>query len=356
MDHDASGLPSKARRALGIRARLRSLAGGPGYRGPRSDHFDGRHFFNADATAGRSVLDLLRWQFTAERTRWPQWVDNKARPCLPASLEAAEVALTFINHITFLIQFAGLNVLTDPVYSQRASPFRRLGPQRVRAPGLAFEELPPIHLVLVTHNHYDHLDIETLLRLNEVHQPRFITSLGNRAFLRQFGLQAVDELDWWQSIDAADATITLTPAQHWSTRGPGSRNRTLWGGFILAASARQVFFAGDTGYSKHFAAVRKRFGPMDLALLPIGACEPRWFMRDQHMNPDDAVRAHMDLEARTSIGTHFGCFDLADEGIDDPLIALADARQRYAVAPHAFRVLETGETRVFADRGAGFAG
>jgi L-ascorbate metabolism protein UlaG (beta-lactamase superfamily) len=356
MGNDANRVDWKVRPALGICARLRSIAGGPGYRGPRSDHFDGRHFFNADATAGRSFLDLLRWRFTAERTRWPQWVVNKARPCLPASLERGEVALTFINHITFLIQFAGLNVLTDPVYSQRASPLRRLGPQRVRAPGLAFEDLPKIHLVLVSHNHYDHLDIETLLQLNAVHQPRFITSLGNRAFLKQFGLQAVDELDWWQSIDAADATITLTPAQHWSTRGPGNRNRTLRGGFIVGASARQVYFAGDTGYSKHFTAVRKRFGPTDLALLPIGACEPRWFMRDQHMNPDDAVRAHIDLEAGTSIGTHFGCFELTDEGIDDPVIALADARQRYAVAPHAFQVLETGETRLFADGDAGFAG
>jgi L-ascorbate metabolism protein UlaG (beta-lactamase superfamily) len=354
MDNDARRPGSKVRSRLGIRGRLRSIAGGPGYHGPRSDHFDGRHFFNADATAGRSFLDLLRWQFTAERSRWPQWIVNKARPTVPANLERGEVALTFINHITFLIQFADLNVLTDPVYSQRASPFQHLGPQRVRDPGLAFEDLPPIHLVLVTHNHYDHLDIETLLRLNEVHAPRFITSLGNRAFLKQFGLQAVDELDWWQSIDVAGATITLTPAQHWSTRGPGNRNRTLWGGFVLAASARQVFFAGDTGYGKHFAAVRDRYGPMDLALLPIGAYKPRWFMRDQHMDPEDAVRAHIDLAARASIGTHFGCFALTDEGIDDPLIALATARERYAIAPDAFQVLETGETRLFTDRDAGF--
>src|SRR5665213_948234 len=356
MNNDVSRLDSKLHSPLGIRARLRSLAGGPGYSGPRSDHFDGRRFFNPDATAGRSVLDVLRWQFTAERTAWPRWVVNKVHPSLPASLEAGEVALTFVNHITFLIQFAGLNVLTDPVYSQRASPFRQLGPRRVRHPGLAFEDLPPIHVVLVTHNHYDHLDIETLLRLNEVHAPRFITSLGNRAFLKPFGIQTVDELDWWQSIDAADATITLTPAQHWSTRGPGNRNRTLWGGFILAASARQVFFAGDTGYWKHFTAIRTRYGRMDLALLPIGAYKPRWFMRDQHMDPDDAVRAHIDLEARVSIGTHFGCFELTDEGIDAPLVALASARQRHAIAANAFQVLDTGETRLFADRGAGFSG
>src|SRR5665213_1376608 len=156
MNNDVSRLDSKLHSPLGIRARLRSLAGGPGYSGPRSDHFDGRRFFNPDATAGRSVLDVLRWQFTAERTAWPRWVVNKVHPSLPASLEAGEVALTFVNHITFLIQFAGLNVLTDPVYSQRASPFRQLGPRRVRHPGLAFEDLPPINVVLVTNNNNDH--------------------------------------------------------------------------------------------------------------------------------------------------------------------------------------------------------
>jgi L-ascorbate metabolism protein UlaG (beta-lactamase superfamily) len=346
---------SKARSRLGILGMLRSLGGGPGYRGPPSDHFDGRSFFNPDASAGRALKDVLRWWLTAERKPWPRHVANRAQPALPAALDPGQVALTFINHITFLIQFSGLNILTDPVYSERASPFRRMGPRRVRAPGLAFNNLPPIHIVLITHNHYDHLDVETLLRLEEVHAPRFITGLGNRAFLEKFGLNAVDELDWWQSVDAAGATITLTAAQHWSTRGPGSRNRTLWGGFIVATSGRQVFFAGDTGYWKHFADIRARYGRMDLALLPIGAYEPRWFMRDQHMNPDEAVRAHADLDARVSIATHFGCFRLTDEGIDDPLIELASARHRHGVPAEAFQVLETGETCLFEDRGASFA-
>jgi len=344
----------KARSRLGILGTLRSLAGGPGYRGAASDHFDGRFFFNPDASAGRSLRDLLRWQFTAQRKPWPQRVANRAQPALPVRLDQGEVALTFVNHITFLIQFHGLNVLTDPVYAQRASPFRRIGPRRVRDPGLAFEDLPPIHVVLVTHNHYDHLDIETLMQLGEIHAPRFITSLGNRAFLERFGLRDVDELDWWQSVDVGGATVTLTPAQHWSTRGPGNRNRTLWGGFMLNASGRQVLFAGDTGYWKHFADIRARYGRMDLALLPIGAYEPRWFMRDQHMDPDDAVRAHVDLDARASIATHFGCFRLTDESIDAPVIELAAARQRHGVLAQAFQVLETGETGLFADRGEGF--
>lgn len=335
-----------------IRDVLRSLNGGPGYSGPPSDHFDGQLFFNPDVKAGRSFKDFLHWQRTRQRKLWPAWVENRARPALPARLAAGQVALTFINHITFLMQFRGLNVLTDPVYSQRVSPFRSMGPRRVRAPGLAFDDLPPIDLVLVTHNHYDHLDIGTLLRLQQAHSPRFVTSLGNRAFLEQFGIRAVDELDWWQSVEVGGATVTLTPAQHWSSRRPRNRNRTLWGGFIVQASQRQVYFAGDTGYWRHFLDVRERFGRVDVALLPIGAYEPRWFMRDQHMNPEDAVRAHLDLDAKVSVGTHFGCFQLTDEGIDDPPLELAAARERHGVCADAFQVLETGETRLFDGQGA----
>jgi L-ascorbate metabolism protein UlaG (beta-lactamase superfamily) len=344
-----------ATRRWRIRDVLRSLKGGPGYTGPPSDHFDGCRFFNPDVPAGRSFKDFLRWQRTRQRKLWPEWVENRARPALPDVLADGQIALTFINHITFLLQFRGLNVLTDPVYSQRVSPFRSAGPKRVRAPGLAFESLPPIHLVLVTHNHYDHLDIETLLRLEQTHSPRFVTTLGNRAFLEEFGLRSVDELDWWQSVEAAGASVTLTPAQHWSSRRPKNRNRTLWGGFVISASNRQVYFAGDTGYWKHFREVRERFGRVDLALLPIGAYEPRWFMRDQHMNPDDAVRAHIDLDAKVSVGTHFGCFQLTDEGIDDPPLELAAARERHGVLPAAFQVLETGETRLFEAQGEAFS-
>jgi L-ascorbate metabolism protein UlaG (beta-lactamase superfamily) len=366
MDVPARPTTAIAPRPWRILDALRSLGGGPGYHGPPSDHFDGYRFFNPGAKTGRSFGDFLRWQRSRQRKLWPEWVQNRAQPALPADLAHGEVALTFINHITFLLQFHGLNVLTDPVYSQRVSPFRELGPKRVRAPGLAFEDLPPIHLVLITHNHYDHLDIETLLRLEQAHSPRFVTSLGNRAFLQQFGIRAVDELDWWQSVDMPGTTegrdlrsggiakVTLTPAQHWSSRRPRNRNRTLWGGFVVSASGRQVYFAGDTGYAGYFRDVRERFGRVDVALLPIGAYEPRWFMRDQHMNPEDAVRAHLDLEAKVSVGTHFGCFQLTDEGIDDPPLELAAARERHGVSPAAFQVLETGETRLFEGQGEAF--
>jgi L-ascorbate metabolism protein UlaG (beta-lactamase superfamily) len=346
--------PSRSRRWT-LFDTLRSLDGGPGYDGPLSDHFDGHRFFNPDARGGRSFNDFLRWQRTRQRAQWPSWVENRAQPRLPTTLGPGQVALTFINHITFLMQLRDLNILTDPVYSQRVSPFRSVGPKRVRDPGLPFEQLPAVHLVLVSHNHYDHLDIETLVRLEQTHSPRFVTTLGNRAFLQEFGLRTVDELDWWQSVEANGVTITLTPAQHWSSRRPRNRNRTLWGGFVVRASERllpgapqpTLYFAGDTGYGKHFSTIRERFGNVDLALLPIGAYEPRWFMRDQHMNPDDAVRAHLDLQAAISIATHFGCFQLTDEGIDDPPRELAAARERHGVRPEAFQVLETGATGVF---------
>jgi L-ascorbate metabolism protein UlaG (beta-lactamase superfamily) len=332
---------------LGMLGTLRSLLGGPGHRGPKTDHFDGERFFNPVGSTGRSFAEVRRWRRTSSPKPWPQWVENRARPAPPARLAPGEIALTFVNHITFLVQFRGLNVLTDPVYSQRVSPFTSIGPKRVRDPGLPFEDLPAIDLVLVTHNHYDHLDMPTLVRLQRTHSPCFVTSLGNKALLESFGLRSVQELDWWQQASVPNAQVTMTPARHWSARSPRNRNSTLWGGFVVEADDRRLFFAGDTGYGAHFREVRDRCGPLDLCLLPIGAYEPRWFMEEQHMNPDDAVRAHLDLGTELSVGTHFGCFRLTDEGIDDPVVDLATARRKYALAPQAFQVLETGETRTF---------
>jgi L-ascorbate metabolism protein UlaG (beta-lactamase superfamily) len=332
--------------ATGAYATRRSLRGGPGHRGPSSDHFDGEVFrnLNPEATAGRSFADFLRWQRTSRAAPWPRWVENTATPRTVRRLDPGELALTFVNHITYLLQLDGLNLLTDPVYSERVSPVAWTGPRRVRAPGLAFEQLPPIDVVLVSHNHYDHLDLETLRRLEDAHRPLFLTGLGNRAFLEEHGLGRVREFDWWESTVHGDATFTFTPAQHWSGRGLSGRNRTLWGGFVVECSGMRTYFAGDTGYWRHFRDLRERVGIVDLALLPIGAYEPRWFMRDQHMDPDEAVRAHLDLGALTSVGTHYGCFQLTDEGIDQPLRDLETARQRHGVSPARFRALETGET------------
>src|SRR6185503_7337082 len=179
------------------------------------------------------------------------------------------------------------NVLTDPVWSERVSPVSWAGPKRVRPPGLAFEQLPRIDVVLISHNHYDHLDLDTLRRLERAHQPLFVTCLGNRAFLAQHGLGRVTELDWWDTAPVGSGRVLCTPAQHWSGRGLSDRNRTLWGGFVIELADRTVYFAGDTGYCAQFAEIRSRYGVVDVALLPIAAYKPRWFMREQHMNPDE---------------------------------------------------------------------
>ena len=336
------------RRCLGLITELahlpQSMRGGPGFHGFASDHFDGQRFFNPGAAAGRSFGAFLRWQFTRRAAAWPRWLEHSRQPSVPAALAADEMVLTFINHVTFLIQLPGLNLLTDPVFCERASPLQWAGPRRVHAPGLAFERLPPIDLVFVSHNHYDHMDLATLKRLAGTHAPLFLTGLGNGAFLRQQGIRPVVELDWWEQTSLRGAQLIFTPAQHWSSRGPGSRNHTLWGGLWLTTPRRSLYFAADTGYSPWFTELRQRLGTPELALLPIGAYEPRWFMRDQHMNPDDAVRAHLDLGAQLSIAMHFGCFRLTDESIDEPARALERALHVHGVDAGAFHVPQPGET------------
>ena len=318
-----------------------------------SDHFDGREFHNLDsAPAGRPLSDVLRWKFLGGPvTPWPAHPDpDAATPALPASVAPGEMAATFVGHSTFLLQFGGgCNVLTDPIWSERASPVSFAGPRRVRPPALAFDALPPVSVVLVSHAHYDHLDLPTLRRLEERFHPLFLTGLGNRAFLRSQGFQNVEELDWWQSLPLPGESIeaTFTPAQHWSARSATSRNRTLWGGFWLRQGSLQVYFAGDSGYNRHFGSIRERQGEPNVAFLPIGAYEPRWFMREQHMNPDEAVQAHLALTAEKSVAMHFGTFRLTDEAIDEPARALAASLQARGVRPANFRVPRFGETLLF---------
>jgi L-ascorbate metabolism protein UlaG (beta-lactamase superfamily) len=278
-----------------------------------------------------------------QRARWPGQVPVEPRRP-PAPERPNDLVVTFIGHASFLIQSGDAAILIDPVYSQRASPVQFAGPRRVRQPGVAFADLPEISVVLVSHNHYDHCDLPTLRALDRRHAPRFVTPLGNARLLRSAGIRRIEELDWWQGASAVPLGVTLTPAQHFSSRHLFDRNRALWGGFVLSTRGGTVFFAGDTGYAPHFRAIRKRCGPIDLALLPIGAYEPRWFMKDVHMNPAEAVQAHIDLEARRSIAMHFGTFQLTPEAIDAPQAALAEARGARQVPEERFRVLESGES------------
>ena len=304
-------------------------------------------FRNQHASADRGLAHALRWMLTRRAAAWPEVVENTATPALPSTVVPGQVAVTFINHASFLLQTDGLTWLTDPVFAERASPVCWAGPRRVRPPGVAFDDLPHIDVVLVSHNHYDHMDVAALARLDRRGHPLFLTGKGNRAALVKLGIRRVVELDWNESyrIDHR-STATFTPAQHFSARTPFDRNRTLWGGFYLEVDALRVYFAGDSGYASHFRQIRERLGPPGLALLPIGAYEPRWFMRPAHMNPEEAVRAHLDLDAEISLGMHFGTFQLTDEPFDAPVRALRAARAAAGLAPERFDVLEVGETRL----------
>jgi L-ascorbate metabolism protein UlaG (beta-lactamase superfamily) len=319
---------------------------------PASDHYDGERFYNPEPTsrpAGKriGIFTILRARLKKDPKVWAVWpkhVENKRYP-MPGG---AAPAVTFIGHSSFLIRLPGLTILTDPVFSQRCSPFRFAGPKRVRAPGLAIEALPQVDLILLSHNHYDHMDLVSLRKIRRRFPKAAIVSmLGNAAYLAGKRLRGVMELDWWQSAGIGEASVTATPARHFAARTLWDRNETLWGGFWISHGGRSIYFAGDTGYTKFFKEINARLGAADLALLPIGAYEPRWFMGAVHMNPADAVMAFQDLGAKRAIGMHFGTFQLTAEAIDAPIHDLAAARAEAGMVDEAFVTLDVGESMGF---------
>jgi N-acyl-phosphatidylethanolamine-hydrolysing phospholipase D len=256
--------------------------------------------------------------------------------------------VTWVGHASLLIQLDGLNILTDPMWSERASPVQFAGPRRHPAPGIAFEDLPPLDVVLQSHNHYDHLDSATVRHLVRSHrEASWFVPLGLASFVQKRGARAgaIVELDWWQESSVRSLRITATPAQHFSSRGIGDRGDTLWCGFALTGSnARRVYFAGDTGYHPEFGTIGERCGPFDVALMPIGAYEPRWFMRYLHMNPEEAVAAFRSLNARVMVPMHWGTFKLTDEAMDEPPIRARAAWDAAGLPPSGYRQLAHGET------------
>ena len=316
-----------------------------------SDHFDGKTFFNPTlpTTQGHSLLKGFSYFLRSERVPWPKWVENHPNLRLHETLGAHQAAITFVNHSTMLIQLPGLNILTDPIWSDRAGPLSWLGVPRVREPGIPFDNLPKIDLVLVSHNHYDHMDLPTLQRLIDRFDPIIIVPIGNKSLIESLGSKSVYDVDWWDEIQVDDETmVTFAPTQHFTARGPFDRFSSLWGSFMIHTQGRRIYFGADSGYSVHYREIHQRLGGVDLAFLPIGAYEPRWFMEQMHVNPAEAVRAHEDLAAKQSIAIHFGTFHLSAEAMDQPPKDLNEALTKAGIPADRFIVPSEGQTMVLA--------
>jgi L-ascorbate metabolism protein UlaG (beta-lactamase superfamily) len=321
----------------------------------KSDHCDGKKFYNLDARQRqkKSFVEVLKWKARQTSKPWPNnKIDDLQTPQISTPVEDDDLRITYVNHATALIEWRAISILTDPVLSEKLGPFNFLNLRRFRDPGIGFNTMPKIDFVFISHNHYDHLDSPTLEQLESRDRPRYIVPLGVSALLPSQAHSRITELDWWQSFRTADEqlTITLTPAQHWSRRTLFDMNRTLWAGALFKCRSQSVFFAGDSGYSSHFQRIREELGRPDVALLPIGAYEPRWFMKSAHMNPEDAVQAHLDLKAKNSLGIHFGTFRLTDEGIDDPIHDLKAALTKNGIQKNLFIAPKNGETFQFKNR------
>lgn len=300
---------------LAVIAVLWAFSVSPVYNGPVSDHFDGEYFYNESKDyRHKSISDLIQWALNRERKDDWNWVDLPHGTSIPDEKIVSPIQVTFVNHATVLLQFSNLNILTDPIWAERASPVSWFGPKRYHRPGVDFDDLPPIDYVLISHNHFDHMDLPTLRRLWQKSQPTFIVGLGNSQLLTSLGITKTVELDWWQPyVINEDVTIHGVPAQHWSTRNRIDAFRMLWMGYVIDSSHGPVYFAGDTGFGPHFQSIMQRFGPMHLSLLPIGAYLPRWFMKYNHLSPDDALKAHQILQSEKSMAIHFGTYPLADD-------------------------------------------
>jgi L-ascorbate metabolism protein UlaG (beta-lactamase superfamily) len=321
---------------------------------PVSDHCDGYRFFNPDDTDRKRLLfKAARRRLRGRPIAWPAPAPDPIFAPPPGAVTPASVAISFINHASFLIRFPEIVVLTDPIFSERCSPVSWAGPKRARPPGIALADLPRPDVVLLSHCHYDHMDLPSLRVLQRLHAPRFITMLGNAKTLRRLGIEAV-ELDWWQMTSCGPLTITATPARHFAARTPFDIGRSLWGGFMMETEAGRVLFAGDSAAGTHWDEIRARLGAPDVALLPIGAYEPRLLMAAVHMNPAEAVQAHLALDAKQSIGMHFGTFQLTDEAIGAPIVDLGIACRAADLGPAEFGTHGFGETRIYGLKGGPF--
>lgn len=296
---------------------------------------------------------LLKWM----NSRWKveHSIDPNDYPAFPVlnndggllRENNSKLSVTWVGHATTLIQMDGVSILTDPIWSDRCSPVSFAGPKRFTPPGIQLENLPNIDVVIISHNHYDHMDLPTLLDLEKKFHPTFIVGLGNRESLLKEGLGFVIELDWWENTKIKEVSIYFTPAQHFTGRGIFDRFETLWGSYVIEGRREKVYFAGDTGYSPHFKEIAEKFGKLDIAILPIGAFEPRWFMAGVHVDPEQAVQAFEDLQAKNFIPMHYMTFVLSDEKLDSPIPLTIQAFQAKRMELSRLIALKIGESRFF---------
>ncbi len=326
-----------------------SYAINPFYVGPMSDHFDGTRFFVPGVEYNNTLAGVLRWKLSTTPAQWPKAYPSPHNDKPPAQVGKGELRVTLIGHASFLLQADHINVLIDPVFSERCSPVSFAGPTRVNPPGVAFADLPEIHAVLVTHGHYDHLDVATLSQLQQRFAPQFATPLGNdKVITSAIGDTAkIIAMDWGHTTELGNGMrIHLEPSYHWSARGALDRRKQLWGSFVIETTAGKIYHIGDTGYidGQFFRDVKAKHGAIKLAMIPIGAYEPRWFMEKQHVNPADAVKILQDCGAEFAIGHHWGTFQLTDEAIDDPPKHLAEALQAANIEADRFQPFRPGQS------------
>ncbi len=290
----------------------------------------------------RTLGDILRWNIgdtiTGKRLRDPGGFTAPVRANDGAQLASPAPSLTWVGHATFLLRLGGALIATDPIWSERIAVVRRRAP-----PGVPLERVPPVDIVTVSHNHFDHLDAPTIKKLGA--GPLYVTPLGNGELLKKNGAARVVELDWWQSHTEGRVTITLVPARHWSMRAPWNRNDALWGGFVFKTDEGTAYHSGDTALFDGFREIGEKCGPIDWALLPIGAYEPRWFMEPQHMSPEDAGEAFLRLRAKTLVAMHWATFKLTDEPLGEPPLRMRAWFRQRGVDESRLWVMDIGETR-----------